>query len=105
MYKRFSSLNYNPIIRQMEFLDKKGNRLAAGILLSIIFFYIGLRAGEERVIRSIPPEVENASLGAQSNIDFAPFWKTWNILNDKFVPATSSKSVTSQDKVWGAIKG
>ncbi len=37
-----------------------------------------------------------------TNIDFAPFWKTWKILDEKYVAATST---TDQEKLWGAIKG
>lgn len=39
-------------------------------------------------------------------VDFAPFWKAWNMLNDKHVPiGTSTKHITDQDRVWGAISG
>ncbi len=44
---------------------------------------------------------KNAPLG-QTDVDFAPFWKAWQVLNQKYVTAASS---TDQDKVWGAIKG
>lgn len=41
--------------------------------------------------------------------DFAPFWKAWNLLNDKFVDTRASSSpdgpATDQDKVYGAIAG
>lgn len=39
--------------------------------------------------------------------DFAPLWKAWAILDQKIAPskATSSKVVTEQGKVWGAIQG
>jgi carboxyl-terminal processing protease len=46
-----------------------------------------------------------------SQVDFAPFWKAWNILNDKYVPAdisstTPEKSTMyTQKMVWGAIAG
>ena len=35
-------------------------------------------------------------------IDFAPFWKTWSILDEKYI---FSASTTDQQKVFGAIKG
>ena len=35
-------------------------------------------------------------------VDYAPFWKAWNILSEKHVNAGST---TPQDKVWGAIQG
>ena len=36
-------------------------------------------------------------------MDFAAFWKAWNILNEKFVSTATTTS--DQDKVWGAIEG
>jgi carboxyl-terminal processing protease len=39
---------------------------------------------------------------AISDAQFAPFWKVWHLLDQKYVAATST---TAQDKVWGAIKG
>lgn len=40
-------------------------------------------------------------------IDFAPFWKTWAVLNEKFVPSSTSSEalVTDDKKIWGAIEG
>lgn len=39
---------------------------------------------------------------APQEIDFAPFWTAWDILNEKYV---KPDKVTNQDKVWGAISG
>src|SRR4051812_9318537 len=38
-------------------------------------------------------------------VDFAPFWKAWNILNERFVPTKNHATTTDQDRVWGAIQG
>lgn len=37
-----------------------------------------------------------------TNADFSPFWKAWNILNEKSIYA---KDTNDQDRVWGAIEG
>lgn len=37
-------------------------------------------------------------------VDFNPFWKAWNVINEKWVDAAST-TVTDEDKVWGAIEG
>lgn len=38
--------------------------------------------------------------------DFAPFWKAWGILEEKYVPtATTTDMATDQQKVWGSIQG
>lgn len=41
------------------------------------------------------------------DIDLSPFWKAWEIIDEKFVDTrgTSTEPVTSQDRVWGAISG
>jgi len=57
------------------------------------------------------PNLANASKGQAQNVDFSPFWKTWQTLNDNYVNATpainstSTKTATDQDRVWGAISG
>lgn len=39
-------------------------------------------------------------------VDFAPFWKAWNLLSSKHVSiSTSTDIVSDQEKVWGAIAG
>ena len=35
-------------------------------------------------------------------VDFAPFWKAWNVINEKYVTADGANN---QDKMWGAIGG
>lgn len=49
-----------------------------------------------------PPVVGNFT-----TIDLSPFWKTWEIINERFVDTTgtSSRPVSDQRKVWGAISG
>lgn len=48
---------------------------------------------------AVPQNIEQA--------DFSPMWKAWAILDQKIAPskASSTKVVTEQDKVWGAIQG
>lgn len=43
---------------------------------------------------------------ATTTADFAPFWKAWTALNEKWaVTKSSSTPPTDQEKVWGAIQG
>lgn len=46
----------------------------------------------------------NATSGAPTGVDFSPFWKAWNILNENYVDATTTATST-QTEVWGAIQG
>ncbi|MEK7614719.1 MAG: S41 family peptidase [Patescibacteria group bacterium] len=46
---------------------------------------------------------ETDIITASSTVDFAPFWKAWNILNERYV---SNKDLPGdQERVWGAISG
>ena len=38
-------------------------------------------------------------------VDLAPFWKVWDLLDDKFVPTGHATTTTDQDRLWGAIAG
>lgn len=65
-----------------------------GILLS---FGAGFYAGNG----SIPFGHTQAS----AQVDMTSFWKVWNTINEKFVSASTTKVVSDQDKIYGAIEG
>ncbi|NCU28165.1 MAG: S41 family peptidase [Candidatus Moranbacteria bacterium] len=46
--------------------------------------------------------VDNKDVEVETNADFEPFWKAWNILKEKSIYANDTKD---QDRVWGAISG
>jgi carboxyl-terminal processing protease len=70
--------------------------LAGGFLAGT---YVGYRNRPEvekiRNILNLEPKVATSA-------DLEPFWKAWNLLKAK---SYTSKSISDQDKVWGAIKG
>ncbi len=90
-------------------LDSK-KRLTYSITALIIVgasFFIGVQIGERKAandssIVSITNQVSPPEISA----DFAPFWKAWKTVDEKFISSsTSTKPVTSQERVWGAISG
>ncbi|MBI2099925.1 MAG: S41 family peptidase [Candidatus Vogelbacteria bacterium] len=51
---------------------------------------------------------QTSAVSQPTAVDFAPFWKAWQIIDEKYVPganSTTTKTVTDQDRVWGAISG
>ncbi len=87
--------NFNPAV----------SKTALVIVLLAVGFYVGLRTGESRVI-SRPPVLSGTGDFMPDQADFSGFWKTWNILEEKFVAtASATPKITNQDKVWGAIQG
>lgn len=79
-------------------------KIISGVALGLILtFTLGMYVGQNDTSRHPLPTIANtqSSMGTSSQIDFAPFWKAWSVLDEKFV-GTSTKD---QDKLWGAIKG
>ncbi|MFA5736747.1 MAG: S41 family peptidase [Candidatus Paceibacterota bacterium] len=75
-----------------------------GVFLLGVYYGYEKRPEIEKVTELVNKEVEVVK---QEQVDFAPFWKAWNIINDKYLMenGTSTEKVTSQEKVWGAISG
>ncbi|MDO8569662.1 MAG: S41 family peptidase [bacterium] len=89
----------------MEFLRKHAALLIIGVIIAIGSFNLGFNSGEKSLSTAVVG-IENTAEGKPTNVDFAPFWKAWNLINEKYVPAsTTAKTVDSQEKVWGAIQG
>lgn len=85
----------------MQFSEK--SRAIIGVtMLCVVFFIGGIYLGykDRPTIDSIVgiDNKEDSSITA----DFEPFWRTWQILNEKSVKAAAT---SDEDKVWGAIKG
>jgi len=85
-----------------SFIKKTGIYILGVVLLTAAFFsgvYVGY---------SNRPEIEkttelfNKDIGKPPSVDFSPFWKAWNILNEKYA---SDNGFDEQNMVWGAISG
>lgn len=73
-------------------------------LISILFlggYFIGKKAEGSN---SVPVAIINPD-DPNKNVDFAAFWKVWNLLDQKFAPASSTQDVSNQERVYGAIAG
>lgn len=79
--------------------------LVAVVLLGAAFGS-GFYFGKSRTEAVHPINIINTD-SPMASVDFAPFWKAWNVINEKFVPTvgTSTERATDQARVWGAIEG
>jgi len=70
-------------------------------------FFAGVYIGEQDNGSAVAGiEVKNTDPGMFIDADFAPFWKAWSVLNEKYVASGSSTpQVDNQEKIWGAIGG
>lgn len=74
------------------------------IVLLLVVFSLGYKTGEYNVSQQgLVIGVDHKD--APKNVDFDSFWKAWNVINEKYVPTTSSSTPTDQEKVYGAIQG
>jgi len=89
----------------MEFLKKHAALLLLGAIIAVSSYIFGFNSGEKSHSIAVAG-IENVTEGKPADVDFAPFWKVWNLVNEKYVPAsTTDKTVSNQEKVWGAVKG
>lgn len=92
----------------------KSNKRWLGYVLAFSFalgaFFSGLQLGSGSVgvnqtanIFSSFFKPEPISAKAEPNLD--QFWHVWNLLNEKFVTGSSTKVISDEDKIRGAIEG
>jgi carboxyl-terminal processing protease len=99
-----------------DFLKRVGwKKLTVALLVLVVLFFSGFWLGR----KTVPDEayltnILNKNSGQPSTVDFAPFWKAWNIINEKYVAtnnigtsttATTTGTVSDQTRVYGAISG
>ncbi len=76
--------------------------IATAIIIGAFFLGVatGLQQGQQIAkAENLPTSVKE---GKSNDVDFAPFWKVWNKINEKYV---SNSEVSNQKKVYGAITG
>jgi carboxyl-terminal processing protease len=79
-------------------------QILSSVVIAAILFAAGFYTGRKNSLSSVPAEFLNAT--STESVDMAPFWEAWNLLDEKFSPASSTApKVKNQAKVWGAIGG
>lgn len=92
------------MIYYIKMVNERYKQLVISILVAAILFGAGFYVGKKEANQDIATKFLNAT--STQNIDLAPFWKAWNLLDEKFVPTSSTTKVADdQTKVWGAIEG
>jgi len=76
----------------------------SAVLISFLFFS-GYFVGKGNSLSNIPGGSINKITSDSTDADFEPFWKVWNLIDEKYIPATTTDMVSDQEKVWGAISG
>ena len=77
--------------------------ILVGAFFSGVYFGKNNKSDFEKVT-----SVVNKTSGMNTAVDFAPFWKAWNVIDEKYIPTTSTSTanlVDNQTRVYGAIEG
>lgn len=82
--------------------NKKSNFLWIFLITIVIFssgFYIGYakKPASDKVTTVTNQKTKSIEMG-----DFEPFWKVWTLIDEKY---PNAKNISSQERIWGAIKG
>lgn len=87
-----------------EKLRAHAHIISVFVVVLAVTFLLGFKTGEYQVSQvALVSGVDHKN--GPKNVDFDTFWKAWNIINEKYVPTTSSTTPTDQEKVYGAIQG
>ncbi|MFA6397341.1 MAG: S41 family peptidase [Candidatus Paceibacterota bacterium] len=71
------------------------------IVAGIFFFGVYLGFNNRPSVQKIT-NILNKETPFKSEADFEPFWKVWNLINEK---SPWAKDISDQDRVWGATSG
>jgi len=90
---------------------RRGNSKNRRLLFTVVFlvalsFWVGINVGyvKNREVASFAILANNSVLPPEA-VDFGPFWKVWNVLNERFVSATTTDFISNEELLWGAISG
>jgi carboxyl-terminal processing protease len=92
-------------------ITKSVTALLVAIAFATGTFFSGLHVGTLQALSG--QETQQAGLfslfagsaGQPTDVELAEFWKVWELLDEKFAAATSTFSLTAEQKVQGAISG
>jgi len=78
------------------------------VILTLAGFGSGLYFGEKQNVNktNVVNNYTDTSTSSITNVDMSEFWSIWKTLDARFVNTHKNvKTATTQDKVYGAIKG
>src|SRR3989344_9101408 len=72
------------------------------VLALLAAFFVGIQVGAKNISSIEKVSLANKETAVDTEADFAPFWKVWNTINEKYPKADK---ITDQKRVYGAISG
>ncbi|MEK7498992.1 MAG: S41 family peptidase, partial [Patescibacteria group bacterium] len=72
------------------------------VLFVMLSFWVGVQVGARNLAAIDKVTLANKETQVDTDADFAPFWKVWNTINEKYPQADQ---VSDQERIYGAISG
>lgn len=69
----------------------------------MFLFFSGYFYGKDEAAKI--ESVGSFSADTFEDVDFEPFLKTWRLIDEKYIPASTTQKISDQERVWGAISG
>jgi carboxyl-terminal processing protease len=73
------------------------------IIVGLVFFS-GYFVGNENSNNLMPKNFSGA-VNAYDDADLTNFWRAWNLIDEKYIPASTTQQVSNKDRIYGAISG
>ncbi len=86
---------------QRSFMLSTPQLVGALIVILALGFFAGEHVGGGSLFAGAQPIYDAR---APENVDLAPLFKTWALINEHYLPATTT-TTTAEEKLWGAIQG
>jgi carboxyl-terminal processing protease len=103
--KHFDFYNYSIMIYYIKMNKERYTQIVISFVLAALLFGLGFYFGQQKVNYNVPAGILNAT-SSLAGVDWGPFWKTWQILDEKFAPASSSTpKILTEEKLWSSIEG
>ncbi len=79
--------------------------IGLAVLLATATFFSGLHIGTDTRLEASLFSFFSRETKADDSVDLSEFWNVWNLLEKKFVTSATSSSLTTEEKIQGAISG
>jgi len=84
----------------MKQFSKNVSYATLSIVLVLGIFSIGFYVGHEQFGDKVGTEVS-----ASTPADLSTFWQVWNLVEERYVPASEEDAINNEERIMGAIKG
>ncbi len=83
-------------------MPKKTLKIFGLIIFALVFYFAGYLIGHQNLVfeAKYKPTIANKELLKPRSVDFGPFWKAWEAIENKYVGTPDA-----QKQVYGAISG